>query len=106
MGEAEEKAEKHKGVLGRGWDDLTTMIRLVRAYATCAYRDLPWRTIVMILGAVLYFVSPIDLIPDFIPVAGFLDDAAILSWVASAAHDDLERFRTWESGRRAKSRER
>ena len=33
-----------------------------------------------ILGALGYFILPLDLIPDFLPVAGFTDDLAALSW--------------------------
>ena len=33
-----------------------------------------------ILGALGYFILPIDLLPDFLPVAGFTDDLAALTW--------------------------
>lgn len=36
------------------------------------------KCIAVVLGALLYFISPLDLIPDWIPVVGYLDDLAIL----------------------------
>lgn len=97
--EAEAKARRNRNALETVWEDLVTMIRLVRAYADGSYREIPWGSIVMALGAVLYLLSPVDAIPDFLAVVGFLDDAAVIGFVARKLHDDLETFREWELGR-------
>jgi uncharacterized membrane protein YkvA (DUF1232 family) len=39
----------------------------------------PWLARLLVAGLVAYALSPIDLIPDFVPVLGFLDDVVILS---------------------------
>jgi uncharacterized membrane protein YkvA (DUF1232 family) len=44
----------------------------------CSKRD-----IILLVGVLLYLVSPIDAVPDFIPLAGWLDDAAIAGLVLS-----------------------
>ena len=41
-----------------------------------------WKQIIIVLLAFIYVVSPLDLIPDFIPVIGWLDDLGVLAWVA------------------------
>ena len=96
---AEAKAPKARGPLGRLWDDLQTSIRLVRAWGRHDYRGVARSTIVLIVGALLYFVSPIDAILDAIPVLGFLDDAAVLAWVFRQVRSELDAFRDWESQR-------
>jgi len=60
-----------------------------------AYPHVPWRTAAALAAALAYFVAPIDAVPDFIPLTGLLDDAAVLSLVFGAAERDLRRYCTW-----------
>jgi len=76
--------------------DLPTLLRLTRAYGDGSYRRIPWRAIVSIIAAVLYFVMPFDAIPDFIPLIGYLDDAVVVAYVMRLVHDEVEAFRVWE----------
>jgi uncharacterized membrane protein YkvA (DUF1232 family) len=80
-------------------DSLALLFRLVRAYAKGEYREIPWQSLVLIVAAILYFLTPIDVIPDFVVALGYLDDAAVLAWVMSTAGSELERFRHWEASR-------
>ena len=91
------KSEKEKGLLSEVWDELTAFLRLLRAWVTGRYKQVPWRTIVLIVGAIAYFVSPIDAIPDWIPLAGFVDDIYVLRLVVRATRADVQRYRAWES---------
>jgi uncharacterized membrane protein YkvA (DUF1232 family) len=43
-------------------------------------------------------VSPLDLLPDFIPWIGLFDDAVVLAWLLASLAKDLDRFRDWEQG--------
>ncbi len=78
--------------------DVATLVRLVRAALGRRYH-LPVRLLVTALAALIYFVNPLDLIPDAILGLGLLDDAAVLGWAISRLRKDLEAFREWESGR-------
>jgi uncharacterized membrane protein YkvA (DUF1232 family) len=78
------------------WDDLQTAIRLARAWGRRDYRRVPRSTIVLIVGGLLYFLSPIDAILDAIPVLGLLDDAMVLGWVLRQVRCELDAFRAWE----------
>ena len=71
--------------LRQAWSDVQVLVRLSRAFARGEYREVSRGTIGLILGALVYFVSPIDAILDHLPLAGYLDDAAILAWVVRGA---------------------
>jgi len=51
---------------------------------------------VLVTVGILYFVMPIDLIPDFIPVVGFVDDAGVIWAVVKQIKTDLDNFLAWE----------
>ena len=100
--QARKKAEKNKGTSSSQpefWEDLKTIFRLFKAYIHKEYTRIPWGSIVMVTGAILYFVSPIDLVLDWIPLLGFVDDAAVLVFVFRQIRVDLDKFRTWEDER-------
>ena len=76
-----------------------TLVRLVRYYISGDYREVATSTIVSGLAVLLYVLSPIDLVPDFIPVLGFLDDLSLVSWWVGKFQDEIVKFRTWETSR-------
>ncbi len=73
-----------------------TFNRMLKAYANKEYQKTPWKTLLLAAAGIVYFVSPIDLIPDFIPVLGYLDDITVLLWIANSAKSALEEFKEWE----------
>lgn len=70
--------------------------RLLKAYALGQYRDIPWKTMLLIVAAVIYFVNPLDLIPDLIPLTGLTDDFAVLVWVYNSVSNEIQKFENWE----------
>lgn len=90
------RIEGARGPLARVWDDLQTSVRLVRAWARRDYAGVGRGTIALLVGALLYFLCPIDAIIDAIPVLGYVDDAAVLAWVVGQVRAELESFRSWE----------
>src|SRR5688500_8381527 len=73
--------------------------RLIKAYALGQYREVPWKTILLIVAAVIYFVNPLDLVPDIIPLTGLTDDFAVLIWVYNSVSNEIEKFIEWEKTR-------
>jgi uncharacterized membrane protein YkvA (DUF1232 family) len=70
--------------------------RLTKAYATGQYRDIPWKSLLVVLAAFLYFINPIDLIPDALPVLGLSDDFSVLLWVYNSVKGEVDKFLIWE----------
>jgi uncharacterized membrane protein YkvA (DUF1232 family) len=97
--EARKKAESagSGAPLKEFWESLTAFLRLIRAYAKGEFREVPWQKLVLIVASILYFLTPIDVIPDFVVGLGYLDDAAVIAWVVSAVRSVLDDFLRWES---------
>lgn len=70
--------------------------RIIKAYAKGQYKSIPWKTLLIIVAAVIYFLNPLDLVPDLIPIAGLADDFAVLLWVYNAVSGEVEKFLSWE----------
>jgi len=77
-------------------------LRLLKAYAAGHYRDISIESLGLIVASVIYFVMPIDALPDFILALGLSDDAALLAWTLRSVGDDIERFIQWESNQKDK----
>jgi len=77
-------------------EQLGVVTRLLKAYASGDYRQLPWKTLIRVIAVLIYFVSPIDILPDFLPIVGLTDDIALMLWLFSGIKDDIDKFRQWE----------
>ena len=76
-----------------------TLGRLLRAYASGDYRTIPWKSLLLIVAAILYFINPIDVIPDLLPIIGLSDDFAVLFMVYKSIGSDIDKFLEWEKSR-------
>ena len=95
-----ETAEKKAEFLGKQFENFKLMWSLLQDYWAREYTDVPWKLIAAIGFAVAYLVSPIDVIPDFIPFVGFVDDAAVFALVISAFQAELDEYKEWKKNRK------
>lgn len=78
--------------------DLQTMLRLMRAYGEGRYRQVSGRNLALAGLALFYLVSPLDVLPDFLPF-GFADDAAVIGFALRKIRTELAAFEAWERGK-------
>jgi uncharacterized membrane protein YkvA (DUF1232 family) len=88
-----------RGPFADTWGYLMAMIRLLRDYHRAEYRDISEANLQIIIAAILYFVSPFDVIPDWVPVLGHIDDAFVISLALKSVRMDLDTFMAWETAR-------
>lgn len=78
-------------------EKITIMGTLIKAYAVGEYRQIELGNLVKIIAAFVYFISPIDIIPDFLPFIGLSDDVALLVFIFKIIDDELVKFEQWQN---------
>ena len=88
-----------RGPFAETWPYLMAMIRLLRAFHQGEYQDTPPPSLLTIIAAISYFVSPDDVIPDSVPIFGHIDDAMVLRIALKTVGGDLDTFMAWETSK-------
>lgn len=82
-------------IVGETLAIVPTMISLVKNFVEGKYTAVPYGTIVAVVSALGYFLSPIDIIPDGLPGVGHVDDAVVITVCLACVKTDLEFFDEW-----------
>ena len=91
-----DKVEKASPVLKRILKDLKDLYSLFVDSIKGRYKLHPAITGI-IGGGLLYFIVPLDLIPDYLPIVGLLDDFAVLSAIINSLQDELAEYRKFKN---------
>ncbi|WP_106477225.1 YkvA family protein [Phytohalomonas tamaricis] len=99
------KGGKRRNLLGLLTGRGHVILRIIKALKTFfpmmldwkrgRYRPLPKKAVGLMVLAVLYLVSPFDLIPDFLLGWGFIDDVLISGWLLAKLDEELDPYRQW-----------
>lgn len=100
---AVKKASEAKAALLGVQEDFGALVNMLRYWSKGEYRELPIRTAAISVCAIIYFLTPIDLIPDIIPLTGFLDDATVIGFLAASVKKDIDNFRIWEASNKSEN---
>jgi len=76
-------------------DEIKILFNLVKDVIKQKYTNIPLGSVIAVIGALLYFLSPIDLAPDFLPFIGFTDDIAVILLVIKQISTDLDKYKDW-----------
>ena len=82
--------------LSKFLDDVALFFNLIRDFAANRYTDIPFGAIAGIVGTLVYILTPADMIPDFLPGIGFLDDAGVLAFCLSLVGADIKKYEKWK----------
>lgn len=80
-------------------EDVRLFFSMLKDWTKGNYRRVPVRSVVAIVLSLLYVLAPADIVPDFIPFVGFVDDATILSLLIRFCKSDLEAYKAWRAER-------
>jgi uncharacterized membrane protein YkvA (DUF1232 family) len=91
----EKKFASH-GPLSRLLTDAKLMLAIIKDYYNGKYRNIPYWAIGAIAFTLLYVFNPLDLIPDFIPFIGLVDDVAVMAACLVMVEQELHRYKAWK----------
>jgi len=83
------------GMLGWLVEDLKLYVSLIKDYRSGAYKKFPFLSAAGIVFTLVYIISPIDLIPDYIIGLGQIDDAAVVAFCLYLLRRDLRKYKEW-----------
>lgn len=89
------------GPLHRFVEDGQLLIGMVRDYWSRSYRQVPFGTVAAAVFTLIYVLNPLDLIPDFLPIIGQVDDAAVVAGCLVLIEQDLRAYRKWKQAQEA-----
>ena len=84
-----------KNGLSSAKDTLILMKNYLHDIAIGRYKNYDIKKLSIVIAAIIYVITPIDLLPDFIP-SGFIDDLSIVTWALKEVASELERYKLWQ----------
>lgn len=87
---------KESSHLERFTTDVSLFISLIKDYYNGSYRKIPYKSISSIVIGLVYILNPVDIIPDFIPAVGYIDDALIIAFCLKMVEKDLLEYQAWK----------
>ena len=77
--------------------EVKTIISILKYWINGNYRDISKKTIFVLTGALIYFLSPFDFVFDGIPLLGYIDDMVVISYIFKQVFYEIEKYKNWKS---------
>lgn len=81
--------------LEKVWDNLLLTFSLLNDWIDETYRDISKSSMVLIIISLLYLLNPLDVIPDIIPIIGYIDDVAVIAFILKQVNEELAHYKQW-----------
>jgi uncharacterized membrane protein YkvA (DUF1232 family) len=85
--------ENENGEISSLTEKVKLFILMIQSYVKGEYREIPFKSILLIFTGLIYFINPFDLIGDFIPGIGYIDDIGLILWILKSVEEDVVRFK-------------
>jgi uncharacterized membrane protein YkvA (DUF1232 family) len=89
------RSQEDPGFLQRLWADVSDNAHLYRAWIKKEYPAAPWKSLLLAVATAVYFINPVDLVPDFLLLVGYVDDVTLMTLLVASMRGDAQRFRQW-----------
>ena len=94
--EALSQADRARNQLSSGWKSLRTFYSIVHDFIKGNNHGINKTDLRSMVGCLIYFVSPVDVFPDFIPLFGFVDDLFVIGLVTASVYPTLSSLQEHE----------
>ncbi|NBC57696.1 MAG: DUF1232 domain-containing protein [Bacteroidetes bacterium] len=78
-------------------EKLKLLLELLKQYKSGKYKTIPWRSVTSITFTLLYIINPLDIVPDILPVVGYVDDISVFMALMRLIDEDVKDFKQWKS---------
>jgi len=78
-------------------EDFRLLFSLIKDYWKGVYREVSLWSIIVFFAAIAYILIPVDILSDFIPGIGQMDDAAVLLLCIYLLEKDLYKYKEWKN---------
>jgi len=87
--------ENENGEISSLTEKVKLFILMIQSYVKGEYREIPFKSILLIFAGLIYFINPFDLIGDFIPGIGYIDDIGLILWIMKSVEEDVVQFKEY-----------
>ncbi len=91
------KSLLNKDVFSKAKDSLKSFYEYIKDSTSGRYKNYSVAKLTLVIAAVIYVVSPLDFLPDYIPFIGFTDDVSIVVWTAKTMKEEINAYRSWKN---------
>lgn len=84
-------------VFAKQKDKFKLLLEIINQYRNGVYNEIPWRSIAAITFTLIYIVNPLDIVPDVLPIVGYVDDVSVFMALLKLVEQDISDYKDWKA---------